>query len=190
MDNRPRDLEDEESEDPHQKEYDAKDYHMTSPLSGKRRAANRSMRNRGTDRFFHIARATAAIRATEASAMLVSLAERCLCPGPRSQPLATLQRVAQSLSVSIYVAFDGPGACGLPSHMLTRRRAEIGLRMALGATRRSALRLIVGDGMGLALGALMVGLLAAGTSDPGSGLQPAPSKRPNELSPAPLGTLR
>ena len=69
MDNRPRDLEDEESEDPHQKEYDAKDYHMTSPLSGKRRAANRSMRNRGTDRFFHIARATAAIRATEASAM-------------------------------------------------------------------------------------------------------------------------
>ena len=57
------------------------------------------------------------------------------------------------------------GTYGVLSYMVTERRREIGIRVALGATRQSVLRMILGQGLGLTLAGLAIGLaiaLAAG----------------------------
>ena len=53
------------------------------------------------------------------------------------------------------------GIYGLMSFVVAQRTREVGIRMALGATRREVVRMIVRQGMGVALGGAIAGLAGA-----------------------------
>ena len=56
------------------------------------------------------------------------------------------------------------GVHGVLSYAVTQRRQEVGIRMALGATRRDVLSLIVSQGMLMTVLGLVIGLLGAAAS--------------------------
>src|SRR4029077_1584526 len=53
------------------------------------------------------------------------------------------------------------GTYGVLSYMVTERRREIGIRVALGATRQCVMRMILGQGLSLTLAGAAVGLVIA-----------------------------
>lgn len=53
------------------------------------------------------------------------------------------------------------GLYGLLAYVVSRRRREIGIRMALGARGRDVLRLVVGQGMALAVAGVSLGIVGA-----------------------------
>jgi len=55
----------------------------------------------------------------------------------------------------------GLGIYGVISYMVSERTHEIGIRIALGADRRSILRMVLRQGLGLAIIGAAVGLVAA-----------------------------
>ena len=53
------------------------------------------------------------------------------------------------------------GIYGITSYAVAERRQEIGIRMSLGAQTRDILKLVVGQGIKLALVGLLIGLVAS-----------------------------
>jgi putative ABC transport system permease protein len=87
------------------------------------------------------------------------------------QPMADLVRRAQAgtrFTLILIATFAtmaallvGVGLYGVLATVVRQRTAELGVRMALGASPSSILRLVVGHGLGLSAAGLAVGLAAA-----------------------------
>src|SRR5260370_37949764 len=70
-----------------------------------------------------------------------------------------MESVALYALTALFLA--GLGIYGLISYIVSERTHEIGIRIALGAERRSILRMVLRQGLGLALAGAAVGLVCA-----------------------------
>jgi predicted permease len=91
---------------------------------------------------------------TFSEAPLTTLRERAL---RRERLLSTLL----SLFATVTVLVSALGIYGLLAYDVTRRRAEIGIRMAIGADARAVIRLIARDSLAAVVAGVAVGLTAA-----------------------------
>jgi putative ABC transport system permease protein len=76
-----------------------------------------------------------------------------------SQP--RLYSVLLAIFAAVALTLAAVGIYGVMNHTVSQRVHEIGIRMALGAERRDILKMIVGQGMGMALLGVLLGVLAA-----------------------------
>jgi len=76
-----------------------------------------------------------------------------------AEPRFTMRVLAAFAALGVLLA--AIGLFGVISYSVGQRTREIGVRMALGATRSSIARLVVGDGLRLAAAGIVVGLVGA-----------------------------
>jgi len=72
-----------------------------------------------------------------------------------------LSMLLLAIFAGVAIALAAVGIYGVISYSVSRRTHEIGVRMALGANRADVLRMIVRQGLSLALGGAALGLAAA-----------------------------
>jgi ABC-type antimicrobial peptide transport system permease subunit len=77
----------------------------------------------------------------------------------RADPRFQSALVASFAMVAVLLA--AAGLYSSLSHWVERRRRELGLRMALGADRGRVRRMVLGQGLGVALAGLLVGMVGA-----------------------------
>ena len=79
--------------------------------------------------------------------------------GSIAQPRFSAQLLGLFAVLALLLA--AVGLYGLIAHSVSQRTQEIGIRLSLGAQRRDVLRLILGEGISLALAGSVIGLMAA-----------------------------
>jgi len=79
----------------------------------------------------------------------------------RSMLQERLLAALSSLCAALAVLLAFIGLHGLLAHAVVRRRREIGVRMALGASRRTVMRMVVSEGLGLTVLGVLIGIPCA-----------------------------